>query len=137
MSFKKLTLFFFKISSIAIIIFFSNFASANTVDSIFNVNSQLPGPLKLLILEHLEKNCSEGIQAFGLRELSTTSESKLTNNTIYSNTIYITQLISIYYADGYHPSKQEIKIQSEEVKNTVNNEAKYNILTLDANCSQF
>ena len=77
---------------------------ANTVDSTFKTDSLLPATLKIEILNFLNENCSAGIQPFGLRELETIS---------FSANSFETQFLSIYSVDGYHPTRQIIKVRSK------------------------
>ncbi len=95
---------------------FGNLASANTVKSVFKTDSILPAELQTKVLEFAESNCSEKIEAFGLEEVTTTSNTypsiKIEPTYEQVHTMeYLTELRSRYHNEQ-HPTWTKIFVKS-------------------------
>ncbi len=101
------SLFAFVLSFVAVSVAF-----ANTVESVYKIDSMLPSQLKQLIITEVTRKCPDSITPYGLNEMQTVVQSGSFEGEAYS--FYTTQFDSRYYFDGMHPSHTVLTVYSEQ-----------------------
>lgn len=86
-------------------------AQANTVESSFQIHSELPSELRVKVLETIKSQCGNLISAYGLREIRTDVRVDRVDQGI-RDYYYETTLSSRYYFDGMHPTYTTITVES-------------------------
>jgi len=88
-------------------------AQANTVDSVYKANSELPLELKQRVLAQVEAKCAAGVIQNGLSEVSTTVREESIDQGI-RDYFYTTTFRSAYFFDGMHLADAYITVTSAE-----------------------
>lgn len=119
----------------ALVTLFGFASQANTVESVYQIDSPLSLALKTAILNHLQTECSGGITDFGLSERQTIQTSSINTESGVIN-YYSTEFSSrVYDTDGYHPSQRTILVNSRETKSNSTASSKVEILAFDGICT--
>lgn len=84
---------------------------ANTTESVFKKDSQVPQDLQVRILETLKVKCANLLINYGLTEVSTNVRVDKVDQGI-TDVYFTTEFSSRYYFDGMHPSYADITVES-------------------------
>lgn len=88
-------------------------ALANTLETVYKKDTQLPVALQERILKVLKERCPDMIQPYGLREKTTEVRVDRVDQGVIDR-YYTTTFSARWYFDGYHPSTSYIEVKSAE-----------------------
>lgn len=86
-------------------------AQANTVETVFKKDSEIPVELQQKIIDYVTQNCKAIVELYGLSELQTEVRYDRVDQGIL-DTYFTTTLSARYHYDGMHPSVTRIVVES-------------------------
>lgn len=108
--------------------FLTTFACANTVETVFPENSELPVILQTQIIKQMTKDIP-CLEAYSMNEVKTEVKIDRIDQGI-TDYYYTTTINFTYFRDRYHPSHGSITVKSEQIDFYCHNHCNFRIVEM-------